>query len=82
MSSSKKPIETSTSNLKFELKEILTIITVLISLLATYFGIIKDIETRLVKIETRLDIMDKDFYTQPSDSIRRDELPEKPIEQK
>jgi len=27
-------------------------------------------------------IMDKDFYTQPSDSIRRDELPEKPIEQK
>jgi len=47
MPSSKKPVETSTSNLKFELKEILTIITVLISLLATYFGIIKDIRTSI-----------------------------------
>lgn len=41
--------------IKFELKEIITIVTLLVSILFGYFGIIKDIETRLVRIETQIE---------------------------
>lgn len=41
--------------IKFELKEIITMVTLLVSILFGYFGIIKDIETRLVRIETQIE---------------------------
>lgn len=43
------------SVIKFELKEIITMVTLLVSILFGYFGIIKDIETRLVRIETQIE---------------------------
>lgn len=43
------------ATIRFELKEIITMVTLLVSILFGYFGIIKDIETRLVRIETQID---------------------------
>lgn len=48
--------------IRFDLKEIITMVTLLVSILFGYFGIIKDIETRLVRIETQLETLEKMKY--------------------
>jgi hypothetical protein len=50
------------NSIKFGIKDIITIITCVVSIMIGYFGIVKDIETRLVRIETRFEELDKKIY--------------------
>ena len=43
------------SSMGLELKEIVTVISLTVSVVVGYFTIIKDFETRLVKLETRFE---------------------------
>ena len=63
------------NSIKFGLKEIITIITFIVSLMIGYFGIVKDIETRLVRIETRFEELNKKIYLSNEDSDLKSESP-------
>ena len=63
------------NSIKFGIKDIITIITCVVSIMIGYFGIVKDIETRLVRIETRFEELSKKIYVSDNQEIE-----EKPIE--
>ena len=63
------------NSIKFGIKDIITIITCVVSIMIGYFGIVKDIETRLVRIETRFEELSKKIYLSDNQEIE-----EKPIE--
>lgn len=52
-------MEEKSGTVKFELKEVVTYVSLLLSLLFGYFGVVKDLETRIVKLETRLEYVHK-----------------------
>lgn len=64
------------SVIKFELKEIITMVTLLVSILFGYFGIIKDIETRLVRIETQIEGLEKIKYRSKQNDPMHDVIQE------
>jgi small-conductance mechanosensitive channel len=63
------------NSIKFGIKDIITIITCVVSIMIGYFGIVKDIETRLVRIETRFEELSKKIYVSDNQEIE-----EKPIQ--
>ena len=63
------------NSIKFGIKDIITIITCVVSIMIGYFGIVKDIETRLVRIETRFEELSKKIYLGDNQEIE-----EKPVE--
>ena len=57
--------ETKDTSIKLEIKDIVTVITLTVSILVGYFGIVKDIETRLVRLETKFEELDKSLSYDP-----------------
>ena len=57
------------NSIKFGIKDIITIITCVVSIMIGYFGIVKDIETRLVRIETRFEELSKKIYLSDNQEI-------------
>ena len=47
--------ETENKGLKIELRDVIMIATLTISIVMGYFGVIKDHETRLVRLETKVE---------------------------
>lgn len=64
------------NSIKFGIKDIITIITCVVSIMIGYFGIVKDIETRLVRIETRFEELDKKIYAINEDLQLKSSTPE------
>lgn len=61
-------LESNNNTLRFELKEVVTYVSLLLTLLFGYFGVVKDLETRLVKLETRLEYVHKLAASQSNNS--------------
>ena len=59
--------EKKENGLKLELRDIIMIATLTISIVMGYFGVIKDHETRLVRLETKVEEITKNL-----DEIKQD----------
>ena len=63
------------SSMKLELKEIVAVISLTVSVVVGYFTIIKDFETRLVRLETRFEeLKNRSSNNSTNDSINQTSL--------